>query len=130
MKPQPKAIGQATMQDDKTLVLDLYEPAHARLTYPPSHPQYRNVLDHIGGLEPGQKKLVPPWPDDIDDAKVEEAVSAYVTKEKGWAKGSFRTSIMGTAKDGSITVSVSAKTPRTPGNETRSRSSSLRRPIR
>jgi hypothetical protein len=102
------------MQDDKTIVLDLYVPAHARMTYPPSHPEYRKVLDHIGGLEPGQKKLVPPWPDDIDDAQVEKAASAYVTGQKGWAKGSFRIEIMGTAKDGSITVSVSRKDPANP----------------
>lgn len=82
LEPKPKAIGQASMQDDKTIVLELYVPAHARMTYPPSHPEYRKVLDHIGGLEPGQEKLVPPWPDDIDDAKVEEAASGYVTNEK------------------------------------------------
>lgn len=114
LEPRPKTIGQVKMQDDKTIVLDLYEPAHLQTTYPPSHPEYKKVLDHVGGLVPGETKLVPPWPDDIDDAKVEAAVTAYVKDKKAWAVGSFQAEIMGTSQDGSITVSVSRQDPNNP----------------
>jgi hypothetical protein len=33
------------------------------LTYPPSDPQYAEILRHLGGLKPGETKSVPPWPD-------------------------------------------------------------------
>jgi hypothetical protein len=29
----------------------------------PSDPRYQEVLKHLGGLKPGDDKLVPPWPD-------------------------------------------------------------------
>ena len=35
----------------------------AKFTYPPSDPQYQMVLEHVGGLEPGATKSVPPWPE-------------------------------------------------------------------
>jgi hypothetical protein len=35
----------------------------ALLTYPPSHPQYREILEHVGGLKPGETKPCPPFPD-------------------------------------------------------------------
>ena len=38
--------------------------AHTRLVYPPTHPAYADVLEHLDGLKPGESKLVPPWPDD------------------------------------------------------------------
>ncbi len=62
-------IGMATMSSDGTVVLDLRADGAGgisgigRLVYPPSHPQYREVLAHIGGLKPGEKKPVPPWPE-------------------------------------------------------------------
>jgi hypothetical protein len=102
----PSAIGEATMRDDKTIVMDLYQPAHARFVYPPSHPEYEKVLAHIGGLEPGQKKLVPPWPDDIDDARVEKSVHAYIHDKLGWDKATYRISITGTDADGNIAVTA------------------------
>jgi hypothetical protein len=101
-----KYIGEATMQKDRTIVLDLYEPAHARVVYPPSHPEYRKILDHVGGLEPEQHKLVLPWPDEIDDARVQRAVDSYVSSKKGWDKSSYRTSITGTDAEGNIAVTV------------------------
>ena len=63
----PASIGEARMLEDRTIVLDLRaeSPAGAigdgRLTYPPSHPDYHDILDHIGGLSPGEAKPVPPW---------------------------------------------------------------------
>ena len=35
----------------------------SRLVYGKDHPQYRQVLQHLGGLEPGETKPVPPWDD-------------------------------------------------------------------
>lgn len=60
--------GTATMLDDRTIVLDLVSNdngvvAHGRLTYPPDHPRYDSILEHIGELHPGQTKPVKPWPD-------------------------------------------------------------------
>ena len=63
-------VGTATMQDDRTLVLDLYADRNtglrgtAQLRYAPDHPQYGEILAHIEGLEPGGTKPVPAWPDD------------------------------------------------------------------
>ena len=62
-------IGTATMTKDGTIVLDLRSKARdgtigeARLVYPKSHKQYSEILKHLGGLKPGQTKLVTPWPD-------------------------------------------------------------------
>jgi hypothetical protein len=61
------------MKADRTLVLDLrVEEADGgigdgQLVYAPSDWQYAEVLAHIGGLSPGETKLVPPWPVDDDD---------------------------------------------------------------
>lgn len=62
-----RPIGNATMRDDGTLVLDLVaegpsgEHGLAQFVYPPDHPRYRQVLDHLGGMKPGEQKVVPPW---------------------------------------------------------------------
>jgi hypothetical protein len=57
------------MKPDGTIVLQLRatDPASvvmgdAQFEYPPGHPRYEEVLEHIGGLEPGEEKPVPPWP--------------------------------------------------------------------
>lgn len=61
------SIGTAHMQPDGTMVLQLIargghgERGHATLTYPPQHPRYAAILDHVGGLQPGQEKPVPPF---------------------------------------------------------------------
>lgn len=62
-------IGDATMKPDGTIVLDLRPElpggGHglSRQEYPKTHPDYADVLEHLGGLRPGENKLVPPWPD-------------------------------------------------------------------
>lgn len=67
---QPAPIGTATMAEDGTIVLDLHAELPeggrglGRLTYPPDHRDYRAVLEHLGGLSPGESKPVPPWPDE------------------------------------------------------------------
>ena len=64
-----ESIGSATMQPDGTLVLTLRAEGpggligDAQVVYPPTHDEYREVLAHLGGIEPGESKPVPPWPD-------------------------------------------------------------------
>ncbi|MBL8923936.1 MAG: hypothetical protein JNJ54_34085 [Myxococcaceae bacterium] len=63
------SIGSALMLPDGTieLVLRAEGPGgmrgDAKFTYPTTHPQYQLVLAHVGGLEPGRSKPVPPWPE-------------------------------------------------------------------
>lgn len=64
-----QSVGSATMKPDRTIVLQLRATGPGGMVgdsvveYPPSHPNYAEVLQHLGGLEPGQEKLVPPWPE-------------------------------------------------------------------
>jgi hypothetical protein len=65
-----ESIGSATMRDDRTIVLRLRaeDPQSGTIgdgliEYPPGHPRYAETLAHVGGLEPGQSKPCPPWPD-------------------------------------------------------------------
>jgi hypothetical protein len=63
------SIGVATMNADRTIVLDLRAEASdgtigdSRLVYPPTHKDYDQILKHLGGLRPGERKPVPPWAD-------------------------------------------------------------------
>ncbi len=67
--PLPASIGEARMLEDGTLVLDLRAEdasgrrGDARRVYMKDHPRYRAVLDHLGGMKPGESKPIPPWPD-------------------------------------------------------------------
>lgn len=60
------------MQADGTLVLWLRAEADggmigdAQLIYGPDHAAYQRTLHHLGGLQPGETKSVPPWPDAHD----------------------------------------------------------------
>ncbi len=63
-------IGVAWMREDGTVVLNLRaeDPAtgaigHSQLTYATTHPDYCDILTHLGGLRPGERKGVPPWSD-------------------------------------------------------------------
>jgi hypothetical protein len=61
-----ESIGQADMDADGTIVLHLRAVSptaigDALLRYPPGHAQYKTILDHLGGLEPGQSKPVRPF---------------------------------------------------------------------
>ena len=64
------SIGAATMQADGTIVMQLRAEGpgpiigDAQFVYPPSHPEYQSILEHLGGLAPGESKPVPPWPDE------------------------------------------------------------------
>ena len=62
------SIGSATMDADGTIVLQLRAEGpdavgDALLRYAKDHPEYAKVLQHLGGLKPGESKPVPPWPD-------------------------------------------------------------------
>lgn len=62
-----RSIGTAHMAEDGTLVLTLRAEGgngirgDAQFAYPPNHPQYQRILDHLGGLKVGEDKPVPPW---------------------------------------------------------------------
>ncbi|NVO17510.1 MAG: hypothetical protein HXX10_26075 [Rhodoplanes sp.] len=65
---EPVIIGDAQMQDDGTIVVNLRRTADGInvsgiVRYPTSHPNYKEILDHIGGMKPGEIKLVPAWGD-------------------------------------------------------------------
>ena len=63
------SIGSARMEEDGTIFLQLRAASpggtvgDALFRYPPDHPEYNKVLQHLGGLKKGQEKLVPPWED-------------------------------------------------------------------
>jgi hypothetical protein len=69
MTEQPKYIGMSQMDAKGTIIVDL-RAEHAdttmgvgRLVYPLGHPQYADILKHLGGLLPGENKPVLPWPE-------------------------------------------------------------------
>lgn len=70
MPEQNKYIGVANMDDEGTITLLLKAEhesgvaGHAQFMFPKGHERYHEILDHVGGLEPGDEKLVPPWPDE------------------------------------------------------------------
>jgi hypothetical protein len=103
---EPAIIGRARMLADGTIVLALMVPAHAQLTYPPSHPQYASVLSHLGGMKPGEEKPVPPWPDPFDPARVEAAAHAHAASV-GWVRSDYEVRITGTdSKTGRVVVTL------------------------
>jgi hypothetical protein len=63
-------IGTATMQSDGTIVLRLWT-GHGTIgpkgqtlkTCSPGHPDYDEIVEHVGGLRPGETKNVPSWTD-------------------------------------------------------------------
>ncbi len=69
MNDVQESIGTAVMDPDGTLRLHLRAEGpeatlgDALFIYPPDHPHYREILDHLGGMKPGEEKPVPPWPE-------------------------------------------------------------------
>jgi len=68
LKKEPFIIGDAVMEADGTIVINLRRTADGinisgRVKYPVNDPHYREVLDHLGGMSPGETKLVPAWDD-------------------------------------------------------------------
>jgi len=67
---EPVSIGVAWMEKNRTIVLQLRAETDgiigdALLRYPPRHPQHTEILEHLGGLVPGESKLVKPWPETL-----------------------------------------------------------------
>lgn len=65
----PDSIGVATMYPDGTIVLNLHHhgnvDADAEIKYDRKDKQYSEIADHLGGLRPGEVKVVRPWSDQI-----------------------------------------------------------------
>ena len=66
-KPGP-AIGIATMQPDGTIAVRVRigprSDQEAILVLVPGDSNYQRMIEHVGGLIPGESKPIPPWPDD------------------------------------------------------------------
>jgi hypothetical protein len=66
---QTKSIGEARMEPDGTLVLQLRAEGPGKaigdglFRYPTNHQDYPSILRHIGKIKPGETKPVPPWKD-------------------------------------------------------------------
>ena len=61
--PVPDNVGIITMASDKSLEMRLRgEGAETLLRYKPGDAKYKETLDHVRGLTPGEAKYVPPWP--------------------------------------------------------------------
>ena len=67
--PRGESIGTAHLDEEGAIVLDLRATngrgivGDARLVYPKTDARYREILDHLGGLAPGETKRVRPWPE-------------------------------------------------------------------
>jgi hypothetical protein len=64
----PVFIGDATMDKDGTINLNLRRTAdgveaNAQLHYKPDNKLYQEIYCHLGGIKPGQTKLVTPFED-------------------------------------------------------------------
>ena len=67
-RPSMLYFGTAAMLDDGTLALHLRltsdgKPVSDTLTYRVGNRAYDNVLRHLGGLRPGERKQFRPWKD-------------------------------------------------------------------
>ena len=62
-----KAIGVATMLPNGIILVGVSGPdserARAVLMVEPGDTNYQAIIDHVGGLKPGETKPIPPWPD-------------------------------------------------------------------
>jgi hypothetical protein len=66
--PSTASIGMARMLPDGTILIGVAsggsgDRAQAVMQLKPGDTQYQPVLDHIGGLKPGETKPIPPWPE-------------------------------------------------------------------
>ena len=56
------SIGTALMSADGTITLTINAPGQqGAATYHRGDPQYARIFSHVGGLQPGQKKPLPPF---------------------------------------------------------------------
>jgi hypothetical protein len=76
--PEAKpSIGVATMLQNGTILVGVGGPDAARaravLMVEPGDTNYQSIIDHVGGLKPGETKPIPPWPDQPPAPKKEDA---------------------------------------------------------
>jgi len=61
-------IGVASLNDEQILAVRLRTEdgfiAESYFELTPSDSRYQKFIDHVGGIEPGEEKPIPPWPDD------------------------------------------------------------------
>lgn len=65
--PVPPNVGTITMAADRGIVLHLRSLppgpiAETVASYKPTDAKYKEMIDHVGGLAPGETKMLPPWP--------------------------------------------------------------------
>jgi len=65
--PEP-SVGVARMLENGTILIGIRGPAvdgplQAVLMIEPGDTNYQQIIDHVGGLKPGETKSIPPWPD-------------------------------------------------------------------
>ena len=66
-KTENESIGVAIMKRDGTIILNLRAESpigiqgDAIFEYKPDHPKYKMIIEHIGGIRPGEEKTVPPF---------------------------------------------------------------------
>lgn len=60
---RPGSIGTALMGEDGTITLNLRSPSGEMsvLAYKKGDPNYARIVSHIGGIQPGERKPVPPF---------------------------------------------------------------------
>lgn len=65
--PLPEFIGVCWMEEDGTLKMRLRADGpggivgHAMFEYPPDHADYKEMMEHVGPIKPGERKGVKPW---------------------------------------------------------------------
>lgn len=65
----PEFIGICWMEDDGTIKMRLRAEGpggivgHALFEYGPDHEEYKEIMDHVGPIKPGERKGVKPWLD-------------------------------------------------------------------
>ncbi|MEI7791427.1 MAG: hypothetical protein WCJ15_09660 [Alphaproteobacteria bacterium] len=61
----PGSIGTALMDTDGTITLNIRTipggPLDGVVASRPGDANYARILSHVGGMQPGEKKPVPPW---------------------------------------------------------------------
>src|ERR1700686_5170549 len=62
------SVGVAKMLENGTILIGIRGPApdgplQAVLMVEPGDTNYQRIIDHVGGLKPGETKSIPPWPD-------------------------------------------------------------------